>query len=391
MRIAIEGQRLFRKNKHGMDFVALELIRNLMKIDHVNEYFIFVASGEDRCLTDTTNFKIIELKAQAYPIWEQIALPKAVRKYNCDILHCTSNTAPLFSPVPLVLTLHDIIYLERNNLFNSNATLYQKLGNIYRKMIVPSVVKQSSKVITVSKFEKATIKRHFGIHKDDEKFDFVYNGVSSHFKKVTDKDVLARVKNKYKLPDHFFFHLGNSDPKKNTVGVVKAYSEFIKKTNSEIYLVMPDFDEKHLESILKEVNHPTLRDRIILTGYIVNSDLPSIYTLCDIFLYPSLRESFGIPLLEAMSCGALVVTSNTSSMPEIVGDAAIKINPYDIKEITNAMISLESRPRFTDTLRLEGMTKAAKFSWERMAQTILVYYIEIAMKNKLVIDAKVSA
>lgn len=391
MRIAIEAQRLFRKNKHGMDFVALELIRNLMKIDHINDYFIFVAPGDDKCLTDTENFKIIELKAPGYPIWEQIALPMAVKKFKCDILHSTSNTAPLFSPVPLVLTLHDIIYLERNNLFNSKATLYQKLGNVYRKLIVPSVVKQSSKVITVSKFEKATIKKHFGFNKNDSKIDVVYNGVSKHFKRVTDKTVLQNVKEKYNLPDRFFFHLGNSDPKKNTVGVVKAYSDYIKKTGSNIHLVMPDFGEKHLDNILNEINHPSLREKIILSGYIVNTDLPAIYSLCDIFLYPSLRESFGIPLLEAMSCGTLVITSNTSSMPEIAENGAIKINPYNTNEITNALISLDSNPHFTDTIRLEGMVKASKFSWERMAQTVLVFYIEIAMKYKLVMEAKISA
>ena len=110
MKIAIEAQRIFRTNKHGMDFVALESIRELQKLDHENEYFIFVTPGEDRCLEESENVHIIELKCPTYPLWEQVALPRAVKKIRPDLLHCTSNTAPLQCPVPLILTLHDIIY-----------------------------------------------------------------------------------------------------------------------------------------------------------------------------------------------------------------------------------------------------------------------------------------
>lgn len=110
MKIAIEAQRLFRTNKHGMDFVALETIRELQKIDTINEYYILVAPGSDHCLNATNNFHILELKCPTYPLWEQFALPKAIRKIRPNLLHCTSNTAPLYCSVPLILTLHDIIY-----------------------------------------------------------------------------------------------------------------------------------------------------------------------------------------------------------------------------------------------------------------------------------------
>ena len=111
MKIAIEAQRIFRPNKHGMDFVALESIRELQKRDDGNEYYILVAPGEDRCLEESSNLSIVEVKCPSYPLWEQIALPLAVKRLGADLLHCTSNTAPLWCPVPLVLTLHDIIYL----------------------------------------------------------------------------------------------------------------------------------------------------------------------------------------------------------------------------------------------------------------------------------------
>ena len=151
MKIGIEAQRIFRKKKHGMDIYALELIRNLQVIDQLNEYYIFVRPGEDRCLEETDNFKIIEIKALTYADWEQIQLPLEASKLELDLLHCTSNTAPIFSPAPLYVTLHDIIYLNQSY---SGGSWYQKLGHYYRKWIVPVVFKKAKKVFTVSHFEK---------------------------------------------------------------------------------------------------------------------------------------------------------------------------------------------------------------------------------------------
>ena len=149
MIIGIEAQRLFRKKKHGMDMVALELIKNLQTIDDKNQYVIFVKPDEDSaCLPPAPNFKVVELTSRfGYPGWEQIELPKAALEEGCDVLHCTSNTGPLFSKVPLVTTLHDIIYLESISIFKKAGTWYQKLGNMYRRYFVPPVIKRSKNLI----------------------------------------------------------------------------------------------------------------------------------------------------------------------------------------------------------------------------------------------------
>ena len=172
MRIAIEAQRIFRTNKHGMDFVALETIRSLQKLDRENEYFILVAPGEDVCLQESPNFHIVIIKGGIYPVWEQIALPKAVRRINPDLLHCTSNTAPVFCKTPIVLTLHDIIFLEKKNV--ANKSIYQNLGRIYRRFVVPLVLKKCRMVITVSEYEKKRISDV--IHMSSEKLTALNNG-----------------------------------------------------------------------------------------------------------------------------------------------------------------------------------------------------------------------
>ena len=382
MKIGIEGQRLFRKKKHGMDMVALELIRNLQEIDHENEYVIFVKPDSDyKVLQQTPNFKIVQLKSGFYPFWEQISLPKAARKAGCEILHCTSNTAPVNTQIPLVVTLHDIIYMESSYLriLQGSGTLYQKIGNIYRRLVVPRILKTSRKIITVSHFEKNRIAQFFGIS-GDNRLTAVYNGVSEHFKPITDQIELDRVKTKYNLPEHFFFFLGNTDPKKNTKGALKAFSEFLKISKSDIQLVMLDYDKGELEKLLEEIDDKTLIYRIVLTGYVVNTDLPAIYRLSEIFLYPSLRESFGIPMLEAMACGVPVITSNTSSMPEIAGDAALIIDPFKPEEITAAMIRLINDKDLRTHLILRGYEQAARFSWRSMAQNVQEISREIGKK-----------
>lgn len=376
MKIGIEGQRLFRKKKHGMDMVALELIKNLQKIDKENEYFIFVKPDEDSSvLSETPNFKIIELDGGPYPTWEQFALPKAAKKYGCEILHCTSNTAPFFTDIPLITILHDIIYMESGYLkiLKSSASTYQKFGNVYRKLVVPRIVKKSTKVVTVSHFEKRRIAEFFNIKKENC-LEAIYNGVSTHFKPVTDEIELKRVKGKYNLPDKFFFFLGNTDPKKNTKGTLKAFSDFLKQSESDYKLVMLDYDTNELKKILDEIGDKQLINHIVLTGYVVNTDLPAIYSLCAIFLYPSLRESFGIPMLEAMGCGVPVITSNTSSMPEVSGDAAHIIDPYKPEEITEGIVKILNNSEYAKDLCKKGIERSKLFSWENMAKEYLKLY-----------------
>lgn len=379
MKIGIEGQRLSRLKKHGMDMVALELIRNLQEIDKENEYVVFMQPGEDdEIIKSSPNFKVVKLEGGFYPKWEQIALAKAAQKEGCQILHCTSNTAPIYCKIPLVVTLHDIIYMESSYLkiLKGSATPYQKFGNIYRKIVVPRILKKCKKIITVSHFEKNRIGEFFGM-KNDPRLTAVYNGVSQHFIPITDKSELQRVKLSYKLPEHFIFFLGNTDPKKNTKGALIAFSDFIK-TNPEYKLVMLDYDLNELNSLLNEIGNPSLINSIVLTGYVVNTDLPAIYSQCKVFLYPSLRESFGIPMLEAMACGVPVITSNTSSMPEVAGDAAFIIDPYKPDEITAALQTLITDENLRTTLINKGIARAKEFTWKAMAKSVLSIYKEIA-------------
>ena len=383
MKIGIEAQRLFRKRKHGIELVAVELIKNLQVLDKVNEYFIFIKPDEDSsCIRETENFNIIQIKTHIYPLWEQVVLPQTAKKLGCDILHCTSNTAPIFTNIPVIVTLHDIIYLEKSYLqiINSNGTSYQKYGNIYRRFVVPRIVVKAKKIITVSHSEKSRILEYFSYGVNDSRMAVVYNGVGKEFTHVVDLELLNHVKELYRLPDSFILFLGNTDEKKNTNGVLKAYSEFLKQSPQKLPLVIPDFKSKDVVRSLASIGNPEIEPYIHLIGYVPNHYMPGFYNLCTMFLYPSLRESFGIPILEAMKSGKPVITSNTSSMPEVSGGNAILVDPYKPEEITNGMLQLINDKELYQNLVKKGCEQAEKFTWEKMAEDVLFIYNQIATK-----------
>lgn len=370
MKIAIEAQRIFRTNKHGMDFVALEAIRELQKIDSTNEYFIFVSPGEDHCLQESANVHIIEIKCPTYPLWEQVALPYAVSKVKPDILHCTSNTAPIFCSVPLILTLHDIIFLEPRQ--SGNKSLYQNMGWHYRRLVVPRILPKCKKIITVSNFECDRIKETLRL--PDTQITAIHNGYSNYF--YPRENSLAVTEKYIDAPNYLFF-LGNTDPKKNVPRTLKAYSLYLSRTSNPLPLLIADMSSQVLMSILKEENIENIKPYISCPGYIPNTDLPYLYSGAFAFLYTSLRESFGIPLLEAMACGTPVVTSNTSAIPEIVGLGGILMNPQKPKEIADKLIQLQNDSAFYNEQVAYGLQRVKKFSWSNTAEGLLTLYKNI--------------
>ena len=375
MRIGIEAQRIFRKNKHGMDFVVLQEIKELQKMDTPHEYFVFVKPGVDRCIESSEHVHIIEVNCPSYPLWEQWALPRAARKAGVDILHCTSNTAPIWCDIPLVLTLHDIIFLEPRD--KKNKSLYQNLGYFYRRWNVPRILKKCRRIITVSNFELGNIKQKLQL--PDSQLKMIYNGYNEWFRPIESDKQQYR---KYIADAGYFFFLGNTDPKKNTERTLVAYAKYLELSEVKRPLLMADLDQEYLNGIIERNGIEAIRDHIVMPGYIINSDLPYIYNNAFAFLYTSLRESFGIPLLEAMACGTPVITSNKSSMPEIAGHDAILINPESSDEIALKMLQLERDTDFYQRQKAVGLERVKLFSWRKTTENLLRLYEEVYKEIK---------
>ena len=370
IKIAIEAQRIFRKRKHGMDIVVLENILELQKLDKDNEYYIIVRPGKDVCVNPSDNFHIVKIPCPIYPIWEQILLPIVLAVLKPDLVHCTSSTAPLFCRFPLLLTIHDIFFMEDN--IKHNFSIYQNIGRIYRRHIIPYVSRKAKKIISVSKYERERIIAAFYLSPD--KVVTIYNGVGSHFSKMENyKDITKN----YISDNEYLFFLGNTDPKKNTERVLRAYSVYLKKSENPKPLLIADLKIDVIDYLLKQNDIEEIRPYLRYPGYISNSYLPAIYSGAFAFLYPSIRESFGIPILESMACGTPVITSNLSSIPEIAGENAIMVNPYSEDQIACAIIRLEKDPDFVNKQIEYGLHRAADFSWKITACELLKQYKNI--------------
>lgn len=372
MKIGIEAQRIFRKNKHGMDYVVLQEIKELQQMDLTNEYYVFVKPGEDHCVESSKNVHIIELNCPTYPLWEQWALPRAAKKYGIEILHCTSNTAPIWCDIPIVLTLHDIIFLEPRDRQQQKMSRYQDMGRTYRRFIVPRIIMNCKRIITVSNFEKHNIIDHF--HLNSKRITMLYNSYDEAFciQKNWERDITRYID----TPDYFFI-LGNTDYRKNTANMIIAYANYLKLSKIKRKLLITSLTKDYINQILSDNGINNIREQIVLTDYLPFSDLPSIYHHAFCFLFASLREGFGIPILESMACGTPVITSNTSSMPEVAGQDAILVNPEKSDEITEMMLRLETDNDFYERQRAVGFERAKLFSWRKTAENLLKLYHEV--------------
>lgn len=382
MRIGIEGQRLFRLEKHGMDIVAIEIIKQLQQIDYENQYYLFIKDGDDDSwYTPTANFHLVRTKKAAYHIWEQIILPREVKKHKIDILHCTSNTAPVWLNIPLVLTLHDIIYLENFKFVSFQSTLYQLVGNFYRRWVVPSNMRTAKKIITVSHSEKDIILARYP--KLTTKLVVVYNSISDNFLNI-DKSRFPEFKERYNLPDEYIFTLGNSSPKKNFPNVLRAYIDYHKNTPNALPLILADEPPSDTFKLVGVQIPDEVQKDIRFIGYVKNFEIPLLYAFSRLFIYASLRESFGIPILEGMAAGTPVITSNTSCMPEIAGDGAALINPEKPEEISAEISKIINSPDYAKRLIEKGKERVGHFSWKNSAiQSLDIYkslYSEISNK-----------
>jgi glycosyltransferase involved in cell wall biosynthesis len=372
MKVGIEAQRIFRAGKHGMDVVALELLRRLQKKDTENEYYLFAGKGPDTgCFQGSLNFHTKILPACTYADWEQVSLPGAVKKYAPCILHCTANTAPLRCTVPLILTLHDIIYLEGAS-FKGSA--YQNIGNIYRKWVVPPSIKKAVAIITVSEYERNLIEEKFPEAAD--KITVIYNGVDERFHGRYREEEKILFRKKYALPESFILFLGNTAPKKNTDNVIRAYVHYCYIEKYPLPIVITDYDQKYVVKILAELKMPELIQSFIFPGYIPVNNMPLLYNCSVLFLYPSLRESFGLPILEAMACGVPVITSAASAMPEIAGDAAMLVSPGNYEDLSISIQSLLGDKKSCSSYIKKGLARASQFSWDLAADQLHKIYLD---------------
>jgi anaerobic magnesium-protoporphyrin IX monomethyl ester cyclase len=296
-------------------------------------------------------------------LWEQIMLPIYSRKDRIDLFHYTDHALSLFQRArPTIITVHDIAYVRFSNMLN-------KSRQIYKKGILRISINTADIIVADSSSTKRDIIEYYGIK--EEKIKVVHLGVESRFRPISNVEEY-RLKNK--LPSKMILNVGTLEPRKNVITLIKAFKKLREKGFEDYKLVVAGDKGWLYKQIFKAAGHSCLEQEILFLGVVRDQDLPMLYNCADIFVYPSLYEGFGLPPLEAMACGIPVITSNTSSLPEVIGDAGIMVDPTDVNSLCESMCLLLKDKELWKRMSNAGRERSKLFSWEKAAKEILEIY-----------------
>jgi glycosyltransferase involved in cell wall biosynthesis len=371
MRIGIEVQNMFRKRKHVADITIIELLNQLQQANSGHEFILYAQPDEEKhCMKMNSNMHVnISGPASAY-VWQQQLLPQAIKYHDIDLLHCTNNTAPSKIKTPLIVTIHDVITLEKHMV--KHGSWYERYENLYAQWNMPRIAKTADVIITVSNYERQRLIDR--LHISPEKVKTVYHAYSPHFTAERDIEKMTAFRMKYQLPENFILAFGNTSPEKNLVTTLRALHELYKNNQLHCKLVLPDISRALLNKMLSLEGMSHMQQYFHPIPYIPNKELPSLYKLSAVFLYPTLHESFGVPILEAMACGTPVITSNRPGNVEIAGQQALLVNPADPMELAYCIHNVLTKPQLLQKAIDHGLKNATRFTWQETARQILGIY-----------------
>lgn len=360
----------------GIEYYLLNLITTLTKIDRVNEYYVFL--NKQPFVDEKIEAHLIggdaRINVSRWPSgsrigrlsWDYLALERDIGKANIDVFHGPSFSIPLAKACPSVVTVHDLSW----HYFPDSIT---RLTRLYFKALLPLVTRKADLIITDSKSSKVDIVERLSV--PDEKVVVVYPGVSGAFRQVEDLARARKVKERYGIANDFILNVsGLITPRKNLKTLFKSYADLREKKAIDQQLVVVGTPAWSYKEIFQTVRDLDLERDIVFTGSVPLEDLVDLYNVADLFVFPSLYEGFGFPVLEAMACGTVVVTSNTSSLPELAGDAGILIDPLDAEELSAAIHgALEDQVKRKQMV-VAGLKRVEQFSWEVAAEQMLGVY-----------------
>ena len=369
MRITIDYTPALRQGA-GIGRYTRELVAGLAEVDHDNEYTLFCAGQPPAEAQWPGNFatKSSSIPARWLTVtWHRLHLPLAAEQIvgDCDIFHSTDFTLPPLRDARGVVTVHDLSFLRVPQCADPKL-------RTFLEQETPRAIGRASRVLADSENTRRDLVEL--LQTPPEKISVVPPGVNQNFRPVRDTVHLAEVRSRYNLPEWFILSVGTLEPRKNFPRLIMAYAQWRRQTGLPHALVIAGGKGWLYQDIFDQVDREGLGEHVRFPGFVADADLPALYTLADLFVFPSLYEGFGIPPLEAMACGTPVVASDNSSLPEALGAAALRVNAEDVDGLADAMARVLGNANLRVRLSDLGRAQATRFTWRTAAYKLLEAY-----------------
>ncbi|MGL5067415.1 MAG: glycosyltransferase family 4 protein [Sarcina sp.] len=367
MNITIDGRASTLYRGTGIGNYTYQLLNNINQIDIVNQYNVYISENSSLDLNLKNNFSLkFSEEFTKNNFWEDIKLPNLIDT-NSNLYHIPQNGIGLSNniSVPQIITLHDIIPLKMPETVSNN---YLKIFDTE----LPKILNSISGIITVSNYSKDDIHRTLGFPK--EKIFVTHLAAESQYKALDKKACKLFLKQHYNLDDNYILYVGGFSPRKNILGLIDAFSKSISSLDPSTKLIVIGRKGLSYETYKSRAIALGIEDRVIFTGFIPTNHMPIFYNSALMLVYPSFYEGFGLPPIEAMACGTPVISSNLTSIPEVVENSTILINPADTLDISDSIVKLATDLDFKNTLIQRGFNQSEKFSWHNTARETIKAY-----------------
>lgn len=369
MKILIDAH-MVGERETGNETYIVNLIRGLQNIGVSDE--IVLAAAHADALSEKVGRQYRMIPVSVSP-WRRLGVdfPAIVRREKVDVLHVT-YAGPLRAECPIVVTIHDVAYRTHPEWFSLRDRIVLSCG-------IAWTIRRARKVIAVSEYTRHEMKEVFPFA--EPKIEVTLEAADSRFVKLDacQKNEGILKQKGIRLP--FILAVGNLQPRKNLSRMIRALAKTKKRAGLPHQLVIAGKALWRESEIYRSVRENGLENHVVFTGYVPDEDLVQLYNQADVFVYPSLYEGFGLPVIEAMACGTPVVTSDSSSIPEVAGDAAMLVNPEDVESIAQGLETVVTNTSLKEALGRKGVEQARKFTWEKTAEQTLRIYREAGMEH----------
>ncbi|HYH01606.1 MAG TPA: glycosyltransferase family 1 protein [Bacillota bacterium] len=373
MKIAIEARPIKWSYGTGIGNYTYCFIEKLNELDPVNEYtFLWPDDQPQPFIPMTRSYSHYSLPKDDRR--EELEIPQWLENERADLFHLPQNgfRTPKTRTSKIIVTIHDLIpYMMPEVVRTSFLKRFV--------MEMPEIIDRSHHIITVSQTSKDDIIRLFNVA--SSKISVIPSAPATGFVPLPQATVRKTLINKYRLKKPYILYVGGLNPRKNLTELICAYAKIYRELPQGELLVIPGGESRHLQNLRILAGVLGLDDAVVFPGFVDSADLPLLYNGASLFIYPSLYEGFGLPPIEAMACGTPVITSDTSSLPEVVGDAALLVNPYDTLKLGETMLQVLTDPSLAQTLSQKGLEHSKKYNWESNAAQILKIYEQTLNSN----------